>query len=151
MNDNDFEKLHGFFIEDLKVGQKAVLTKKITENDINRFSEITGDDNPVHVNEDFAKHTIFKKRIAHGFLSASLISTVIATKLPGPGSIYINQSLKFLAPVYIDEEISVNVIVLEINSEKKRVKLLTECFKSEKKILTGEAEILVNSKKELKR
>ena len=151
MNDNDFKKLHGFFIEDLKVGQKAVLTKKITENDINRFSEITGDDNPVHVNEDFAKHTIFKKRIAHGFLSASLISSVIATKLPGPGSIYINQSLKFLAPVYIDEEISVNVIVLEINSEKKIVKLLTECFKSEKKILTGEAEILVNSKKELKR
>ena len=91
MNDNDFKKLHGFFIEDLKVGQKAVLTKKITENDINRFSEITGDDNPVHVNEDFAKNTIFKKRIAHGFLSASLISTVIATKLPAPGSIYINQ------------------------------------------------------------
>ena len=150
MSKKNFKKLHGFFIEDLEVGQKAILKKKITEDDIYQFSKITGDNNPVHVDEDFAKQTIFKKRIAHGFLSASLISTVIATKLPGPGSIYINQSLKFLAPVYIDEEISVNVVVLEINMEKKRVKLLTECFKSEKKILTGEAEILVNSKKELK-
>ncbi len=81
-------------------------------------------------------------------MSASLISTVIATKLPGPGSIYLKQSLKFLAPVFIDEEISVKIVVLEINNEKKRVKLLTECFKSDIKILTGEAEILVNSKKE---
>ena len=150
MNDENFKKLHGFFIEDLRVGQESVLKKKITENDINEFSKITGDNNPVHLNENFAQHTIFKKRIAHGFLSASLISTVIATKLPGPGSIYINQSLKFLAPVFIDEEISVKIVVVEINKEKKRVKLLTECFKSDKKILTGEAEILVNSKKELK-
>ncbi|MEC8265342.1 MAG: MaoC family dehydratase [Pseudomonadota bacterium] len=150
MEENDFKKLHGFFIEDLEIGQKATLSKKITEDDINQFSQITGDDNPVHVNEDFAKQTIFKKRIAHGFLSASLISTVIATKLPGPGSIYISQSLKFLAPVFIDEEINVNIVVLEINREKKRVKLLTECFKSEKRILTGEAEILVNSKREQK-
>ena len=148
MNVESFEKLHGFFIEDLKVGQKAILKKKITENDINQFSLVTGDNNPVHINEDFAKHTIFKKRIAHGFLSASLISTVIATKLPGPGSIYLKQSLKFLAPVFIDEEISVKIVVLEINNEKKKVKLLTECFKSDIKILTGEAEILVNSKKE---
>ena len=135
MEENDFKKLHGFFIEDLEIGQKATLSKKITEDDINQFSQITGDDNPVHVNEDFAKQTIFKKRIAHGFLSASLISTVIATKLPGPGSIYISQSLKFLAPVFIDEEINVNIVVLEINREKKRVKLLTECFKSEKEYL----------------
>ena len=119
MEENDFKKLHGFFIEDLEIGQKATLSKKITEDDINQFSQITGDDNPVHVNEDFAKQTIFKKRIAHGFLSASLISTVIATKLPGPGSIYISQSLKFLAPVFIDEEINVNIVVLEINREKK--------------------------------
>ena len=83
-------------------------------------------------------------------MSASLISTVIATKLPGPGSIYLKQSLKFLAPVFIDEEISVKIVVLKLIM-KKRVKLLTECFKSDKKILTGEAEILVNSKKKLKK
>ena len=150
MDENSFAELHGFFIEDLKINQTAEYTKTVTENDIKTFAEVSGDDNPVHTNEEFAKRTIFKKKIAHGFLTASFISTVIATKLPGPGSIYINQSLKFLAPVYIDEEISVNVVVLEINMEKKRVKLLTECFKSEKKILTGEAEILVNSKNKLK-
>ena len=147
MTQNDFDKLHGYFIEDLIIGQKAELTKKITENDILQFSKLTGDNNPVHINNEFAEKTIFKKRIAHGFLSASFISTVIATQLPGPGSIYLKQSLKFLAPVYIDEEILVNISITEINKEKGRVKLLTECFKSEKKILTGEAEILVSSKK----
>ena len=80
-------------------------------------------------------------------MSASFISTAIATKLPGPGSIYLRQSLKFLAPVFIDEEILVNISITAIDKEKGRVKLLTECFKSEKKILTGEAEILVSSKK----
>ena len=147
MTQNDFDRLHGYFIEDLKVGQKAELTKKITDNDILQFSKLTGDNNPVHINNEFAEKTIFKERIAHGFLSASFISTVIATQLPGPGSIYLKQSLKFLAPVYIDEEILVNISITEINKEKGRVKLLTECFKSEKKILTGEAEILVSSKK----
>ena len=147
MTQNDFDALHGYFIEDLKVGQKAKLIKKITDNDILQFSKLTGDNNPVHINNEFAEKTIFKKRIAHGFLSASFISTVIATQLPGPGSIYLKQSLKFLAPVYIDEEILVNISITEINKERGRVKLLTECFKSEKKILTGEAEILVSSKK----
>jgi len=93
------------------------------------------------------KKTIFKKRIAHGFLSASLISTVIANKLPGPGSIYLRQNLKFLAPVFIGDLLTVKVKVISLQIERKRVTLLTECFKSEKKILTGEAEILVESKK----
>jgi len=147
MTQNNFNTLHGFFIEDLKVGQKAELKKKITDNDILKFAQLTGDNNPVHTNNEFAEKTIFKKRIAHGFLSASFISTAIATKLPGPGSIYLRQSLKFLAPVFIDEEVLVSISITEINKEKCRVKLLTECFKSEKKILTGEAEILVSSKK----
>ena len=147
MAQNDFDTLHGYFIEDLKVGQKAELKKKITENDIQQFAELTGDNNPVHINNEFAERTIFKKKIAHGFLSASFISTVIATKLPGPGSVYLKQSLKFLAPVFIDEEIAVNVSITEVNKERGRVKLLTEGFKSGNKILTGEAEILVSSKK----
>ena len=95
------------------------------------------------------KEQFSKKKIAHGFLSASFISTVIATKLPGPGSVYLKQSLKFLAPVFIDEEIAVNVSITEVNKERGRVKLLTECFKSGNKILTGEAEILVSSKKKI--
>ena len=92
-----FKKLHGFFIEDLKLNQTEEIERKITERDINSFAKLTGDDNPVHTNSDFAKKTIFKQKVAHGFLSASLISTLIATKLPGPGSIYLNQNLKFHA------------------------------------------------------
>ena len=143
-----FKKLHGFFIEDLQLDQTDKLERKITEKDIDNFAKLTGDNNPVHTNLDFAKKTIFKQKVAHGFLSASLISTLIATKLPGPGSIYLSQNLKFLAPVFIDDLVRVKVTVKEIDHEKKKVKLQTECFKNEKKIISGEAIVLVNSKKD---
>ena len=149
MSNNIYKKLHGYFVEDLSVGQSESLLKKITEKDIKTFSILTGDTNPVHVNDDFAKKTIFKERIAHGFLSASLISTVIATKLPGPGSIYLSQNLKFLAPVFIDDEVVTKVTIKNIDLLKKRVLLITESFISEKKIITGEALVLVDSKKDL--
>ena len=144
----NFKKLHGFFIEELRLNQTEEFEKKITEKDINEFAKLSGDDNPVHTNSDFAKKTIFKQKVAHGFLSASLISMLIATKLPGPGSIYLSQNLKFLAPVFIDDLVRVKVTVEEIDQEKKKVKLQTECFKNEKKIITGEAVVLVNSKKD---
>ncbi len=143
-----FKKLHGFYIEDLKLNQTDEIERKVTERDIDDFAKLTGDDNPVHTNPDFAKKTIFKQKVAHGFLSASFISTLIATKLPGPGSIYLSQNLKFLAPVFIDDLIRVKVTVQEIDLEKKKVKLQTECFKNEKKIISGEAFVLVNSKKD---
>ena len=143
-----FKKLHGFFIEDLKIYQTEEIERKITQRDIDNFAKLTGDDNPVHTNSDFAKKTIFKQKVAHGFLSASLISAIIATKLPGPGSIYLSQNLKFLAPVFIDDVVKVKVTVQEIDNEKKKVKLLTDCFKNKKKIISGEALILVNSKKD---
>ena len=146
----NFKKLNGFFIEDLKLNQTEEIERKITERDIDSFAKLTGDDNPVHTNSDFAKKTLFKQKVAHGFLSASLISTTIAKKLPGPGSIYLSQSLKFLAPVFIDDLVKVKVTVQEIDNEKKKVKLLTECFKYEKKIISGEAIVLVNSKKDFK-
>ena len=145
-----FKKLHGFFIEDLQLDQTDKIERKITEKDIDNFAKLTGDNNPVHTNLDFAKKTIFKQKVAHGFLSASLISTLIATKLPGPGSIYLSQNLKFLAPVFIDDLVRVKVTVKEIDHEKKKVKLQTECFKNEKKIISGEAIVLVNSKKDFK-
>ena len=145
-----FKKLHGFFIEDLQLNQTDKIERKITEKDIDNFVKLTGDNNPVHTNLDFAKKTIFKQKVAHGFLSASLISTLIATKLPGPGSIYLSQNLKFLAPVFIDDLVRVKVTVKEIDHEKKKVKLQTECFKNEKKIISGEAIVLVNSKKDFK-
>ena len=115
----NFKKLHGFFIEDLRLNQTEEFEKKITEKDINEFAKLSGDDNPVHTNSDFAKKTIFKQKVAHGFLSASLISMLIATKLPGPGSIYLSQNLKFLAPVFIDDLVRVKVTVEEIDQEKK--------------------------------
>ena len=145
-----FKKLHGFFIEDLQIDQTDKIERKITEKDIDNFVKLTGDNNPVHTNLDFAKKTIFKQKVAHGFLSASLISTLIATKLPGPGSIYLSQNLKFIAPVFIDDLVIVKVTVKEIDHEKKKVKLQTECFKNEKKIISGEAIVLVNSKKDFK-
>ena len=135
------------FIEDFTVGMESTTEKTVTIEDIKRFAEVSGDFNPVHLDEEFAKKTIFKGRIAHGFLTASFISTVIATELPGPGSIYLKQSLKFLAPVYIDEKILVKVRIIEINIEKSKVKLITECFKNKTLVLTGEAEILIQAKK----
>ena len=135
------------FIEDFTVGMESTTEKTVTIEDIKRFAEVSGDFNPVHLDEEFAKKTIFKRRIAHGFLTASFISTIIATELPGPGSIYLKQSLKFLAPVYIDEKILVKVRIIEINIEKSKVKLITECFKNKTLVLTGEAEILIQAKK----
>ncbi len=149
MTSNYYFRKHGLFIEDLKIGQKASFEKLVNSNDINIFSNLTGDFNPVHTDEKFAKESIFKKRIVHGFLTGSLISTVIASKLPGPGSIYLKQELKFLSPVFIGEIVKAEVTILEINSEKKKILLLTECFVSEKKVLTGKAEILVSSKPKL--
>ena len=115
-----FKKLHGFFIEDLQLDQTDKIERRITEKDIDNFAKLTGDNNPVHTNLDFAKKTIFKEKVAHGFLSASLISSLIATKLPGPGSIYLSQNLKFLAPVFIDDLVTVKVTVEEIDQEKKK-------------------------------
>mgnify|MGYP001229904846 CR=1 FL=1 len=149
MNKSYFLDKHGLFIEDLLIGQSKSFEKEITDNDIKIFSEITGDKNPVHTDDKFAKETIFKKRIAHGFLTGSLISTVIATKLPGPGSVYLKQDIKFLAPVFIGDTVKAKVTVLEIMVEKKKVKLTTECFVLEKKVLEGSAEILVSSKSDL--
>ena len=148
MDKSYYLKKHGYFLEDLKINQEAHYKKKISENDINLFAEVSGDNNPIHMDDKFALSSIFKKRIAHGFLSGSLISTVIATQLPGPGSIYLNQSLKFLAPVFIGDTITAIVTIKKIENEKRKVNLLTECFNSKKKILTGQADILVSKKKD---
>ena len=147
MDKQDYEKLHGFYFEDIEVGQEALISKTVTESDIISFANITGDNNPVHVSKTFAERTIFKRVVAHGFLSASLISMVIGMKLPGPGSIYINQSLSFLAPVFPGDTIEVKVRVKSKDNKKKRVYLETFCEKKGKKVLDGEAEILVESKK----
>jgi 3-hydroxybutyryl-CoA dehydratase len=132
----------GKTIDELKIGDTAEFSKTVSESDIYQFAGITGDFNPAHMNEEYAKKTFFETRIAHGMLSAGFISTVIGTKLPGTGSIYIKQTLSFLAPVRIGDTITARVEVIEIMDEKNRVRLKTVCVNQEgTQILDGEAVI----------
>lgn len=117
----------GKSIDKLQVGDVAEFAKTISETDIYLYAGITGDFNPAHVNEAYAKNTFFKTRIAHGMLTAGLISAVIANQLPGPGTIYLKQELNFLAPVHMGDTITGRVEVIEINAEKNRVRLKTTC------------------------
>ena len=127
-------------IEEIKVGDTAKFSKTVSESDVYLFAGVTGDLNPAHVSEDYAKDTFFKTRIAHGMLSASFISTVIGTMLPGPGSVYMRQEVRFLAPVKFGDTITAVVEVVEIIADKKRVRLKTYCINQEKTIaVDGEA------------
>ena len=130
----------GKTIEELKVGDTARFSKTISESDVYLFAGVTGDLNPAHVNEEYAKNTFFKTRIAHGMLSASFISTVIGTMLPGPGSIYMRQEVSFLAPVEIGDTVTAIVEVAEIIADKRRIRLKTYCINQENKtVVDGEA------------
>jgi len=128
------------------VGEKAQFSKIITEADIDAIAEITGDYNPVHVNEAFAQKTRFKGRIAHGVLSVGLISAVLGTKLPGPGAIYLSQTLDFLFPVRGGDEITAEVEVIKWKPEKKIIHLETRCFnQNEREVLKGKAVLLIEA------
>ena len=117
----------GRSINELKRGEKADLSKTISESDIYLYALITGDFNPSHVNRVYAEKTYFKSRVAHGLLSAGFISAVIGTILPGPGTIYLKQELGFIAPVYIGDTITAFVEVLEVNVAKNRILMKTIC------------------------
>jgi len=138
--------LHGYYLEDLAVGMSDVFAKTITDADIVLFAGISGDTNPVHLNSEFASQTVFKGTIAHGFLTASFLSTVIGTKLPGPGCIYLSQNLRFKAPVKAGDTVWARVTVTEIILEKKRVHLKTECLVDKKVVVDGEAIVMVTPK-----
>jgi 3-hydroxybutyryl-CoA dehydratase len=128
----------------LRIGAVAEYSKTISESDINQFAEITGDHNPIHVDELYANTTSFKGRIAHGFLTAGLISTVIANKLPGPGTIYLKQVLVFLAPVYINDTITARVEILNIDKDSRKVSIRTTCRNQDMvSIIDGEAVVKV--------
>lgn len=130
----------GKTIKELEIGDTAEFSKTVSESDVYQFAGITGDFNPAHMNEEYAKKTFFKTRIAHGMLSAGFISTAIGTKLPGTGSIYISQTLSFLAPVRIGDTITARVEVIEIMAGKNRVRLKTVCVNQEgTQVLDGEA------------
>lgn len=125
------------------VGQSASFTKTISESDVYMFAGVTGDVNPAHINQKYAETTRFGSRIAHGMLSAGLISAVLGTKLPGPGSIYVSQSLKFILPVYIGDTVTATATIKEIVPERNRLVVETVCTNQEDKVvLSGEAIML---------
>jgi len=133
----------GKTIDKIKIGDTAEFSKTISESDVYMYAGISGDFNPAHINEAYAKNTFFKTRIAHGMLSAGFISAILGTQLPGPGAIYLKQELKFVAPVKIGDTITAKVEVIEINLEKNRIKLNTFCTnQNNKKVIDGEAVIM---------
>ena len=139
-------ELNGHDFEDMHVGMTATFAKTITEADIVLFAGASGDNNAMHINEEFAKSTRFAGRIAHGMLSASVISAAIANKLPGPGTIYLRQTLEFKAPVRAGDTVRANVTVRELLKEKKLVWLNTVCTVKDTIVITGEALVKVGSR-----
>ncbi len=134
-------------IEDLEVGLMRHLRKEITDRDIEMFAEVSTDRNPVHLDDEYARDTIFEGRIAHGMLTAGLISAVIGEQLPGHGTIYLGQSLKFLAPVRPGDVVTAEVSVREIDYAKRRVTLDCRCLVGNTTVLKGEALVLAPSRK----
>ena len=139
----DFAAMHGLYLEDLKVGMSAMFGKTVTEADIAAFAGVSGDTNPIHLHGGFAGTTRFGQRIAHGMLSGSFISTVVGTKLPGPGSIYVSQTLTFTAPVSIGDTVTAVCTITDINHERRRVTMKTQCLAGETVVIDGEAVVSV--------
>jgi 3-hydroxybutyryl-CoA dehydratase len=140
------QELHGYYLEDLEVGMSDSFAKTITDADVCLFAGISGDTNPVHINDDYAKTTMFEKRIVHGMFSAALISTVAGTKLPGPGAIYVDQSLKFRAPVFIGDTAKATLTVTDIDQRRRRVKCKTDVHVGDKLVAAGEATFMVDKR-----
>ena len=137
------------YFEDLSLGMTEVYTKTVSASDVVGFAEITGDRNPIHLSEHFAARTPFKGRIAHGLYTAGLISAVIGTRLPGPGDIYISQTLRFLAPVKIGDTVEARVEVANLNPERRRAELICRCSVGETVVLEGEAVVKVPRRAEV--
>jgi 3-hydroxybutyryl-CoA dehydratase len=138
--------MQGLFLEDLTVGQSAELVRTVAEADIVAFADVTGDHNPVHLDADYAAATSFGERIAHGMLSAGYISAVLGTTLPGPGAIYLSQSLAFKRPVRIGDEVTARATVTAVDDAKGRVTLATTCLVRGKAVVDGEAVVMVPRK-----
>lgn len=141
----DYRDLVGKKVEEMKVGDKAALSKTVSEGDVYAFAGVTGDFNPAHINEAYAKETPFKTRIAHGVLSVGFISAVLGTKLPGPGAIYLNQEAAFKKPVLIGDTVTAEVEVMNITDKGKFhiVELKTTCYNQNGEVvLEGAAKVI---------
>ncbi|HEX3938321.1 MAG TPA: MaoC family dehydratase [Xanthobacteraceae bacterium] len=143
--------LRTLFFDDLKVGMRERLKKTIASSDVVGFAQLTGDRNPIHLSEHFAARTPFGRRIAHGLYTASLISAVLGTRLPGPGAVYISQTLNFRAPVRIGDTVTVVVTVAALMPEKSRARLTCVCKVGRQVVLDGEALVKVPREEKGKR
>ncbi|MEN5083160.1 MaoC family dehydratase [Bosea sp. TWI1241] len=130
-------RVHAF--EDLAIGQRESLMRTVMERDISLFAELSGDANPIHLCDRYAATTRFGQRIAHGMLTASLVSALLGTRLPGPGAVYLSQTLNFLAPVRVGDVVTARVEVVELVPERRRVRLFCDCLLDGKAVLEGEA------------
>lgn len=135
-----------YYFEDLELGMEASMLRTVSESDILGFADITGDKNPVHIDADYAAKTMFKERISHGMLTASYLSAVFAMELPGPGCIYVSQTLNFRAPVKIDDTVLTKVRVVELYPAKRRARFECICSVGDKVVLEGEAMLMVPSR-----
>ena len=138
--------MQGLFFEDLSVGQSAETTRVVTANDVEAFAAVSGDTNPVHLDEAYAKTTTFQTRIAHGMLSGAYISAVIGTKLPGPGAIYLSQSMRLRRPVKLGDPVVTRVTVQALDDTRGHATLATVCQVDGKTVVDGEAVIMVPRK-----
>ena len=144
-----YPELKSYSFEDLALGMRETWSKTVMASDVVGFAEVSGDRNPIHLSEHFAARTPFKTRIAHGLYTASLISAVLGTRLPGPGAVYISQTLNFKAPVRIGDMVDVTVELVELIPDKKRARLACECRVANKLVLDGEAWVMVPGKDKL--
>ena len=130
-------------IEQIEVNMEASYSQTITEADVKSFAGVSGDNNPMHMSDEYAQKSRFKKRIAHGLMSASYFSALFGTKLPGPGCVYVSQSLEFKRPVYIGDTVTATVIVTNVDLDKRRVFFKTICKVKHRTVIEGEAELYV--------
>jgi len=130
-------------INEIEPGMSESYSQTITDSDIKAFSGVSGDKNPIHMDDEYAEKSRFKKRIAHGLMSASYFSSIFGTKLPGPGCVYVSQTLNFVRPVYIGDTVRVTVTVTAVDLERRRVIFETVCRVKNKSVITGIAEIYI--------
>lgn len=130
-------------ISDFQLGMTADISRTFTSDDVIKFAELSGDNNPVHLDDEYAKTTMFGARIVHGALASSLFSTLFANTLPGPGCIYLKSENKYLKPIYLDEEVTFTVKIVKINEERKRIIFDTAALFRNEKAIVGSAEIFI--------
>lgn len=146
MHQREFEERHGYYFEEIRVGMSARFEKVIREQDVKAFAEISGDVNPLHLDEAFASRTRAGERVVHGMVTASLISTLVGCRLPGPGCLWMGQALKFLKPVRVGERVEAEATVTEIIPDRQRVRMRTTCRVGDSAVIDGEALVWVPSR-----